>query len=230
MDTYQKLIQRLIDQNYLATPRIITAFKDTPRKSYIPEIHKKISAINAPLPLTEGQTTSQPLTIAFMLELLQPQPGDKVLEIGYGSGWQTTILAKIVCPAISPMICPPDNTTSSQKCGEVYAYEIVPSVAEFGDSNLDQNIPAELGSRIHLFKSDYRENFKENAPYNRIIAGAAFENIPVDLIKSLTINGTFVFPTKAKDIRRIKRTAEDKVVEETFPGFIFVPITHKDKK
>jgi len=218
MDNYQKLIQRLTDQNYLATPRIIKAFKETPRKDYLPEEHKKISAINAPLPLTEGQTTSQPLTIAFMLELLQPQPGDKVLEIGYGSGWQTAILAKIVCPE------------NNKKCGEVYAYEIVPSVAEFGDLNLDQNIPAELGSKIHLFNSDYKENFEGNAPYNRIISGAAFDKVPTDLIKSLTINGTIVFPTKAQDIRRIQRTAEDKIIEETFPGFIFVPITHTNKK
>lgn len=218
---YDKLIKNLISQNYLASPRIIDAFKQTPRVDYIPDVHKKISAINAPLPLTDKQTTSQPLTIAFMLELLQPQPGDKILEIGYGSGWQTAILAKIVYP-------PDSNLPNNKKSGEVYACEIIPSVAKFGNSNLNRNIPTKLRSRIHLSQVDYRESFKENAPYDRIIAGAAFENVPTDLIKSLTINGTFVFPTKARDIRRIQRTGKTQIIEETFPGFIFVPITHKN--
>ncbi|MBN2100352.1 protein-L-isoaspartate O-methyltransferase [Candidatus Dojkabacteria bacterium] len=217
MDNYQKLIQRLIKEGYLITPEIINAFKDTPRIGFLPERHKSYDSLNAPLPLQHGQTTSQPLTIAFMIELLKPRAGNKILEIGYGSGWQTAILAKIACP---------NPKSSNKSCGKVYAYEIVPQIADFGERKLEENLPADLRKKIHLYKHDFSKNLDENKLYDRIISGAAFKERPTDLIKSLSIGGIMVFPSQARDIRRVERTGEDEYIEETYPGFVFVPVTH----
>ncbi|MCD6283661.1 protein-L-isoaspartate O-methyltransferase, partial [bacterium] len=92
----ETLIQQLISEGYLKTPEIIKAFREIDRKDFVPSYLKKEAYINAPLPIGFGQTISQPLTVAFMLELLQPKRGDKILDIGSGSGWTTALLAYIV--------------------------------------------------------------------------------------------------------------------------------------
>ena len=90
------LIKELMAEGILKTPSIIEAFEKVDRKDFVPEELKDKAYLNTPLPIGYGQTISQPLTVAFMLELLQPQAGDKVLEIGSGSGWQTALLAHMV--------------------------------------------------------------------------------------------------------------------------------------
>ena len=90
------LIDQLIQDGYLKTPRIIDAFKKIKRIDFIPEELKQEAEGNYPLSIGWGQTISQPLTVAFMLELLQPEPGNKILDIGSGSGWVTALLAEII--------------------------------------------------------------------------------------------------------------------------------------
>ncbi|MDP2934232.1 MAG: protein-L-isoaspartate O-methyltransferase, partial [bacterium] len=85
----EELIKQLIKDGYLKTPLIIGAFEKIKREDFVPDDLKGEADINAPLPIGYGQTISQPLTVAFMLELLQPKPDDKILDIGSGSGWQT---------------------------------------------------------------------------------------------------------------------------------------------
>ncbi|MDD3661819.1 MAG: protein-L-isoaspartate O-methyltransferase [Candidatus Dojkabacteria bacterium] len=214
MDKYQKLIDELVEQKYLVSPHIIKAFRNTPRVPFVRDIHKMLHSLNCPLPIGEGQTISQPLTVAFMVQMLAPQTGDRILEIGYGSGWQTAILAKIVC------------SKNVKTCGEIHAYEIVKSIADFGRKNLDETLSKTVRSHVHLYAQDYSGNSARNAPYDRIIAAAAFDKRPDDLIKSLSIEGIFVFPSKQGDIRKITRQSRDRYSEEIFPGFVFVPITH----
>ena len=96
------LIDNLIQQGYLKTPRIIEAFRKIKREDFVPEELKYETEGNYPLSIGHGQTISQPLTVAFMLELLQPQPGDRVLDIGSGSGWVTILLACIVSQRENP--------------------------------------------------------------------------------------------------------------------------------
>jgi len=90
------LIRQLIAQNYLRTPEIIKAFQKIKREDFLPDYLKNEAEENYPLPIGFGQTISQPLTVAFMFELLQPQRGHKILDIGSGSGWTTALLAEIV--------------------------------------------------------------------------------------------------------------------------------------
>ena len=109
------LIKELIEEGVLKTPSIIEAFEKIDRKDFTPEGLRDKAYLNTPLPIGYGQTISQPFTVAFMLELLQPQSGDKVLEVGSGSGWQTTLLASIVGNF------PIDG-------GKVFALELIPEL------------------------------------------------------------------------------------------------------
>ncbi len=113
------LIDDLIKEGWLKTPEIIDAFRKIKRADFLPDDIKYLADVNEAFPIGFGQTISQPLTVAFMLELLQPKAGDKILDVGAGSGWTTALLAYCV----------------SQK-GRVIAVEIVPELAEFGRNNV----------------------------------------------------------------------------------------------
>lgn len=256
-DRYQRLIDKITSQGYLFNENLIKTFRNTPRKNYLPKLYKKMDCINSPLPLKDGQTTSQPLTIAFMLELLSLQQNQKVLEIGFGSGWQTAIIAKFINSQLLPNNTPTNNaqnnntgtdnyagtrtgtdnnsSTNNDKNSknnnnaEIFAYEINPDIAKSGSQNLKNNLTPELLDTIHLYKKDFTAGFNKHKPYHRIISGAAFAKRPTELIKALSPGGVIVYPSQVNDIRRIIRDAEDpeKYTEESFPGFTFVSIRHK---
>jgi len=114
-----KLIHSLIQQGWLKTPQIIKAFQKVKREDFLPKEIKGLAELNEALPIGYGQTISQPLVVAFMLELLQPREGEKILDIGSGSGWTSALLAEIV----------------GEK-GKVIAMEIVPELVEFGKNNV----------------------------------------------------------------------------------------------
>lgn len=205
---YKQLIDDLVKSGYLNTPRIIEAFRKFERKYFVPKSLAMMANVNRPLPIGSGQTISQPLTVAFMIELLEPQKGHKILEIGGGSGWQTAILSDIV----------------GEK-GKVYAFEIVKSLAEFGKNNINR---FKLKNVVFKHK-DVSAGYEKEAPYDRIISGAAFEEMPQSLKDQLKTNGILVAPTQGDDIRKITRKSKEEFDEEVFPGFIFVPITKQDE-
>lgn len=92
----KNLVEHLRNGGYLKTPKIIDAFLNIDRIDFVPENLKEDAYLNIPLPIGKGQTISQPLTVAFMLELLGPKYGDKILDVGAGSGWTSALLAYIV--------------------------------------------------------------------------------------------------------------------------------------
>jgi len=199
----KQLIEKLISAGYLKTPEIIEAFYKIDRVDFVPEKLKYEAYTNAPLPIGYGQTISQPLTVAFMLELLQPKSGHKILDIGSGSGWQSSLLACI---------------TGDE--GRVIAIERILELSEFGKEN----------ARKYNFKNlkfivgDGSRGYKKEAPYDRIVvAAAAFDKIPEELKKQLKINGRLVIPVKNSIWLLIKKE-ENKFEEKEFPGFVFVPL------
>lgn len=101
--------------------RVAQVFAKTPRENFLPEEYGGIAAIDSALPIGFGQTNSQPSTVARMLEWLEPQPGDKVLDVGCGSGWTTALLSRLVGPL-----------------GRVHAVELVPELVEFGRQNVER--------------------------------------------------------------------------------------------
>src|SRR3989344_3889502 len=94
----EALLDELIKEGYLKSPEIIEAFSKIKRRDFLPADLAGEESVNAPLPIGHGQTISQPLTVAFMFELLQPGTNQKVLDIGSGSGWTTAMLAELVKP------------------------------------------------------------------------------------------------------------------------------------
>ena len=113
------LINDLIQSRYLKTPEVIDAFKNIKRKDFLLPEDKDSAEINSPLSIGYGQTISQPLTVAFMLEALQPKKGDKVLDVGSGSGWTVALLSQIVGDA-----------------GKVYGIEKIKELEKFAESNV----------------------------------------------------------------------------------------------
>lgn len=199
----ENLIKELKSQGYLKTPAIIRAFLKIRRKDFMPDYLSHQEAENAPLPIGLGQTISQPLTVAFMLELLSPQAGQKILDVGSGSGWTSALLAEIVGPK-----------------GKVFALERLAELKEFGEKNAAKyNF-----SNLEFFCRDGTKGLKKEAPFDRILVSAAAIEVPKALKDQLAVGGRMVIPTAAQDIRLIEKIAKNQFKEKIYPGFVFVPL------
>jgi len=181
---------------------ILEAMLIVPRHKFVPEGHIHNAYYDCPLPIGMGQTISQPYIVAFMTELLNIKEGDKVLEIGTGSGYQAAILAEIGC--------------------EVYTIEIVESLALKA-----KRIIQDLGYKnIHFKIGDGYMGWKENAPYCAVIVTAAPPQIPVPLVEQLKEGGKMVIPVGDyfQELLLLKKTKEG-VKEKKVTPVRFVPMT-----
>lgn len=202
----ENLIDSLIKDGYLKTPEIIEAFKKIDRVNFVPEEYKNDVYVNAPLPIGFNQTISQPLTVAFMLELLEPKYGDKILDIGAGSGWVTAILAYII----------------GEK-GKVVGIERVPELTEMAKTNVSKYDFIKNGI-VEILFADGCKGYKKEAPYDRIIAGASAEcEVPPAWKKQLKIGGRIVSPV-GNSIVVIDKIARNKYNKKEHFGFSFVPL------
>ncbi len=205
----EHLINQLISEGYLKTPRIIEAFRKIKREDFVPENLKDEADINAPLPIGYGATISQPLTVAFMLELLQPEPGDKILDIGSGSGWQTAMLAYIVGDK-----------------GRVFAIERISELVEFGKNNVSKYNFMEKRI-VEFILGDGSKGLEKEAPFDKIIVAASAEEIPDSWKGQLKIGGRLVAPIKSS-IWLVTKESEEQFKEQEFPGFAFVPLIYEN--
>ncbi|MBU1951872.1 protein-L-isoaspartate O-methyltransferase [Patescibacteria group bacterium] len=201
----ENLVKDLIGQGYLRNPEIINAFYRIKRRDFLPEKMKEKDTINAPLHIGYGQTNSQPLTVAFMLEVLEPQEGDRILDVGSGSGWQTALLADIVGDQ-----------------GHVYGIERIAELKDFGE----QNARKYNFVNITVTHGDGTKGLRAYAPYDKIIVAAAAQEIPQSLIDQLRVGGRLVIPVgdTTQDIVVVEKLAEDKIKTKSYPGFQFVPL------
>lgn len=201
-----RLIEQLIKEGYLKSPRIIEAFKKIRRADFVSENDKGFAdEYNAPLSIGSGQTISQPLTVAFMLELLQPKKGDRILDVGFGSGWQTALLCRI-----------------AGKDGFVYAVERIPKLKEFGESNVKKY----RFKNVEFVCGDGSVGLPDKAPFDKIIAAASADKIPSAWKKQLKIGGRLAAPVK-NSIWLLVKKGENDFEEKEYPGFIFVPLIKK---
>lgn len=208
------LINHLIFLSVLKTPHIIDAFCKIDRADFVPENFKMHAYVDEALPIGHGQTISQPYTVAFMLELLMPKAGDKILEIGYGSGWQTAILAEIV------------GNQVSDYCGMVYAIEIIKELCQFGKENINKYSFIKKGI-VKTYCADAEFGLPKIARkiggFDKIIVAAALTEDPPDAWKKqLKIGGVMVLPIMNSLWRFVKKS-DDKFDAKEFPGFSFVP-------
>lgn len=205
------MIDDLLKSGYLKTPRIIEAFKKVNRADFLPEAIKEAAEINQALPLMQGQTNSQPLVVAFMLEELQPKKDQRVLDIGSGSCWTTALLAEIVGSG-----------------GVVVGVEIIEELCHFGQDNLDR-----LGYKnTEIRCGDWEKEIKEDESFDRIQAACASPFLPAKLKKILKIGGRLVLPIEYnkwgdQSIRTIVKNGPDDFDEMDHPGFVFVPMINQ---
>ena len=204
-----RLVDELVKVGHLKTPRIVEAFKKIDRFDFVIEYLKNDAYLNNPLGIGFGQTISQPLTVAFMLELLQPQEGDKILDIGSGSGWQMALLCEIVGVK-----------------GKVFGIEIISELYEFGKKNL-KHYNYEQKGIAELILGDGSHGLIVQAPFDKIISAAAPEELLEEWKNQLKVGGQMVWPMKNSLWLGIKKTETEFEMKE-FPGFDFVPLLKKD--
>ena len=185
--------------------RILDAMLKVWRHLFVPKNLADSAYANYPLPIESGQTISQPYTVAFMLEALELKKGDKVLEIGTGSGWNAALIAEIVKPGI------------------VYTTEIVAGLVESARKKLKKY------RNIKVINTDGSCGYKTRAPYNKIIATAACPSIPNPWIEQLKEGGIIVAPVGGSFGQIMKKAVKKKgrLVEENLGSFVFVPLRGK---
>ena len=199
-----RLVNDLIRNGYLRDNDIIDAFFNVHRIEFIPEDLASQADANIPLPIGYGQTISQPLTVAFMMELLEPKPGQNILDIGSGSGWTTGLLAYIV-----------------GEQGKVTAMEKIKELCEIGKKNVDKFGFIKNGI-VEIYCESADKGFEKNAPYDRILVSASLDEIPLVFKKQLAIGGKMVIPI-LNGIWYVEKNGEDDFNIEKFAGFSFVP-------
>jgi protein-L-isoaspartate(D-aspartate) O-methyltransferase len=204
-----QLVKDLVKGGHLRTDSIIDAFSKIHRAEFVPTDLSAQAEADIPLPIGYGQTISQPFTVAFMLELLDPQLGQHILDVGSGSGWTTGLLAHIV-----------------GKGGSVTSMEVVKELCEFGKKNVDKFGFIKKGI-VHFQCQSAEKGFAKNAPYDRILVSASAKEIPAALKEQLAIGGKIVMPIAGSIWCAEKKGTEEFHIEK-FSGFAFVPFIKKD--
>ncbi len=179
------------------------AMRTVRREDFLPADQRALAGTDGPLPLGDGQTSSQPRTVAAMLDLLDVRVGQRVLDVGAGSGWTTALLARLVGPN-----------------GSVIGVEIIPWLARWGADNLAaQDVP---WAQIRQPEPELL-GWLPAAPYDRILVSAEARELPHSLVDQLTDGGVMVVPVKGEMWRVIR--APDGTVDVTRHGaYRFVPL------
>jgi protein-L-isoaspartate(D-aspartate) O-methyltransferase len=200
--TQAQLLQQL-QATVLKTLAIIQAFSVIDRADFVPPDYQSEAYEDIALPLGFGSTISQPTTVAIMLELLKPQSGDCVLDIGSGSGWTTALLGHIV-----------------GKEEKVFGVELVPELVALGQKSIDRYHMPQV--TIMQAKSDVL-GLPEQGLFDKILVSAASTSLPQDLVDQLKIGGTLVIPINSS-VFKIDKISTKKVQTHELPGFAFVPL------
>ena len=202
----KELVKDLVENGILKTPEIIDAFSAINREDFMPSDMKGFGQADMALPIGWGQTISQPLVVAFMLEELQPRKGDKILDIGAGSGWTTALLAHIV----------------GEK-GKVTGIELVHGLAEFGKNNVAQYNFIEKGI-VEFLCLDGTKGYPKEAPFDGILVSASLskKELPKAWKDQLKVGGRIVVPIQ-ESIWVFTKNKEGTFGEKEYPGFVFVP-------
>ena len=207
MQTNASLIQGLKRKGVLNSDNITAAFLAVDRKDFVPLELQEDAYDDTALPIGGGQTISQPYTVAFMLKLLNVEEGNCVLEVGYGSGWQTILLSHLV-----------------GKNGKVHAFEIVKELCEFGNENIKKY--PELFVRVDSRCQSAESGFSSAGPFDRIIVAAEVKKVPEAWRQQLAKGGRMVYPHDNALI--LEEKLPDGAFEtKTYPGFVFVPFVYK---
>lgn len=203
MDKTQ-LLQSLKQKGF--SNKILNAFSNVKREDFIPKQLKNMAYDDIALPIGNGQTISQPYTIAIMLSMLSLNPGQKVLEIGSGCGYVLALISEI---------------TKTR----VYGIEIIKELAEKSKQNLKDY------ENIEVYNRNGAEGLPEKKPFNRILISAAIKEIPKNILDQLEDKGILIAPLgsdHSQDLIAIQRKDNSFIEKKRISGFIFVPFVEKE--
>jgi protein-L-isoaspartate(D-aspartate) O-methyltransferase len=202
------MVENQIKARGVSDEAVLAALLNVPRHEFVPSKYQDQSYEDHPLPIGYGQTISQPYIVAVMTEMIKLQPGDRVLEIGTGSGYQAAILAQIT--------------------DEVYSIEIIPELAERAQETFDR-----LGyDQIVAKQADGYWGWEEYAPFEAIIVTAAPDHVPQPLVNQLADGGKMVIPVGPpggyQSLWLLERQG-DEVIRYNWGGVRFVPLTRGEE-
>jgi len=198
------MVERQIISRGVNDPRVLAAMTAVPRERFVPDQVSEFAYEDAPLPIEEGQTISQPYIVAVMLEALKLQPEDRVLEIGAGSGYAAAVLSRIA--------------------GRVFAVEWHDALAKLAQSRM-----RDLGyDNVEIQQGDGSLGWPEHAPYDAIVVAAGGPEVPQSLLDQLGIGGRLVIPVgdtlRTQELLCIRRTSEHQYDEDSLGRVQFVPL------
>lgn len=200
----QSLIDFWKENKIIKSKKLLDAFKKTPREDFILKEHLNQTYTDIPLPILEGQTISQPTTIMLMTQALEVREGQKVLEIGTGSGYQAAILSELV-----------------GKKGKVFTLEIIQELVKFSRKNLKNY------KNVQVIESDGSLGYEKEAPYDKIIVTATCPEIPKKLLEQLKFNGILVVPVGKFSQEMLVIKKEKQLQIKNLGSFVFVPLRGK---
>jgi protein-L-isoaspartate(D-aspartate) O-methyltransferase len=207
-NSFASLRDEMVEQDIAARgvrdELVLDAMRKVPRELFVPENLREFAYEDSPLPIGAGQTISQPYIIAFMAEALMLQGGEKILEIGAGSGYAAAVLSEIAA--------------------DVYTVERLDQLAESAAARLQ-----ELGYRnVHVLHGDGTRGWPEHAPYDAIVVAAGGPQVPDSLKEQLKIGGRLVIPVgadrRAQELVRVIRLSDNEYRSEHIADVRFVPL------
>ncbi len=210
----RRIVEYLVELGYIRSEKVKKALLSVPREEFVPEAYRDMAYNDHPLPIGYGQTISAIHMVAIMTEALDPEPGDKVLEVGTGSGYQAAVLAEIV------------GKMDPSRRGHVYTIERIPELAEFARKNLERTGYSEY---VAVIVGDGTLGYPDEAPYDRIIVTAASPDIPEPLIEQLKDGGRIVIPVGDLWFQRlvIADKKDGELVRRYGIECVFVPLVGK---
>lgn len=176
--------------------------KRIPRSHFVSDEAGTIAFFDVALPIGYGQTISQPSTVRKMLEWLDVHEGERILDVGSGSGWTTAILSAM-----------------TGETGRVYAVERIPELVRYGRANCEKH----NCKNVEFYQAGKVVGLPLLAPFDRILVSASAERLPEELLLQLKVGGTMVIPVK-NDILAITKHSEDDIEVVTHSGYVFVPL------
>lgn len=201
------MVKHQLEARDVSDPAVLQAMSTVPRHEFVPADYRDQAYEDHPLPIGHGQTISQPYIVALMTELADIQPGERVLEIGTGSGYQAAILAQVT--------------------DEVYSIEIIPELAGRAQAAFDL-----LGyDKITARQGDGYFGWEEHAPFDAILVTAAPDHVPQPLVNQLADGGRMVIPVGPpggyQSLWLLERKG-DEVIRYNWGGVQFVPLTREE--
>jgi protein-L-isoaspartate(D-aspartate) O-methyltransferase len=204
----KRVVKNLVELGYIKSPEVEKAMLKVKREDFVLPQYKRSAYIDAPLPIPGNQTISAPHMHAISLEALELKKGEKVLEVGAGSGILLAYMYEIV-----------------KTNGKVFGIEIVPETYEFAKKNLERS---GYINKVKIILGDGTLGLPEEAPFDKILISAAGPDFPPPLIKQLKVGGFILgmigLPYGHQELVWAKKTKDGKLIRKNLGSVIFVPL------